>query len=115
MGVKYLPVFAYGTLQADGVSAWILKGKLMRVARASARGTVLSITAAYPTVVFSKGEEIIEGGLLWIEPDLHEETIRVLDHYEGHPNLFKRIKIIVSCSEGEVEAYVYEWKQRDVG
>lgn len=106
---EVLPLFVYGTLLSGGSAEGMLEAFVVKRAPASASGRFVDTGAPYPGAVFGGVIERIDGELLLVEPSRFAMLIENLDAYEGVPSLFRRIRITVSTSDGDVEAYAYEW------
>ncbi|MGH2752026.1 MAG: gamma-glutamylcyclotransferase family protein [Actinomycetota bacterium] len=106
-----LPLFVYGTLRRGERAAHLLAGAVRARALARARGARLALDLDYPAVSFA-GDQEVEGELVWLDPQRFDVIMALIDDYEGAPDLFERVQVMVATDHGEVEAHAYEWRGR---
>lgn len=112
---KQMPVFVYGTLKYGFHNfSRILKGKVARINKAVVSGCEIYAVANFPGVI--KGEGQVHGELMYIQPELFEETLKELDRLEGYrPGtqsfcMYLRETTTVITDKGEsIEALIYIW------
>ena len=95
-------VFVYGTLRRDykGSMAKYLADKANYIGQATTKGKMFD--CGYPGVVH--GEDDIVGDLYHVYDD---QVLAALDSYEGHPHLFKRIKVTLTKGTEYIPEHFY--------
>lgn len=84
-----LRLFVYGTLRAGEPAHALLRGAaLLRRCRTAPGWTKVELDA-YPALV--PGEGTVEGELYEVDA----ATLAALDEYEGHPDLFVRVTVVL--------------------
>ena len=80
-------IFVYGTLKKGFGANSLLQPANLVIENVAIRGFKMYTNGSFPMVVESeKGSDAVYGEIWEIE----EDTLRRLDRYEGHPNLFTR-------------------------
>ena len=105
----YLPLFAYGTLCDPQTLTSVIGSVAVRRAPATARGRLEHHGTTYPTATFIDTQGELIGELLWLPPDGFRTSLQELDHYEGVPDLFRRIRVTAHSAGKNRDAYAYEW------
>ncbi len=100
-----LPLFVYGTLQADGPAAALLRG--LPRERAVVLGRLYALPAGYPAMVVG-GEAEVHGELI---REVDPRTLAVIDAYEGvGEGLYRRetVRAWFGLRQGPAWAYVMD-------
>jgi len=101
-------VFVYGTLKR-GKSAHKFLKDCEDFGCHAVKGTMYGVNGvSYPMIKLS-GDSLIHGEIY----EVSEETLKVLDRYEGHPHHYKRIETLMLDPGGdstEAYAWVYEYQ-----
>lgn len=109
--VRPLPFFVYGTLRESERASDLLNQFTTNRQKATGRGQKMRIPAPFPAVRFHPEGPEIRGELVWIESEQFDEVAQSLDRYEGVPEFFERVRVVVLSGQDEIEAYAYQWAQ----
>lgn len=102
MKAKNIRVVVYGTLK-QGYGNHVLLRNAEYVGRVRLYGKYTMLDGMFPIVLNDKigtASGAVHGELYVVD----EDTLRALDHLEGHPNFYKRIRVPV---EGHKPAWLY--------
>jgi gamma-glutamylcyclotransferase (GGCT)/AIG2-like uncharacterized protein YtfP len=80
-------LFVYGTLKSGFGANDLLQPAKLVAQEVALRGFNMYSNGAYPMVVESPYPKDTVYGEIW---EIHEDALRRLDSYEGHPHLFVR-------------------------
>lgn len=106
---EVLPLFVYGTLCSGEEAEWILRDAQVRRIPGEAIGESVETGTPYPGVVFVPSGRPVAGEIVWLQPEAFTDTMRRLDEYEDVPDLYRRVRVVASTPDGDIEAYAYEW------
>lgn len=98
-------VFVYGLLKPGFSLHYLVSPFVVRSAPGRVRGRLYD--AGVPAVRFDEPGEI-EGFVLWLD-DRVDEALRILDDVEDEGDLYRRVSVEVTTSEGITEAWAYEY------
>lgn len=102
MAPREIRLFAYGTLMQNEVNHVEL-GSARYIAKAqTVKGFQLWDLGPYPAMRAAT-EGCVKGELFWCTAS----RIRYLDHFEGHPSLFRRTPIDLADGS-QAQAYIYQ-------
>ena len=105
-------VFVYGTLKTGEVSESLMRktgGTLIGEAETIGQYTMYGNSGWFPRVYKHRVTSPIRGELWSIDADL----CVILDNYEGHPEFFKREKVLVVCGGSQFSAWMYFIQSED--
>lgn len=109
--VRPLPFFVYGTLRESERASDLLNQFAKDRRKAIGRGKRMRISTPFPAVRFHPEGPEIRGELVWIENEHFDEVAQSLDSYEGVPEFFERVRVVVLSDQDKIEAYAYQWAQ----
>lgn len=89
-------VFVYGTLKSGMVRHGVLR-ESEKIGEDAIKGTMINL-GSFPGVVL-QGNDIIHGEVYYV----NERTLETLDHIEGHPCFYKRVKVRSCVADDEEE------------
>lgn len=107
----YAPFFVYGTLKRGQHNEhFIPETHVERMEQATLSDVDLySVHGAYPAI--KDGSGIVEGELIWVDPEHFPEILRDVDRLEGNGHLYERRLVDV----GSIQAWTYYWISRMSG
>lgn len=100
-------VFVYGTLKSDEVNSNLMSSARLIGCGSTVDAFILKqemFPSLYKKGRFSNIEPSIVTGELYEVP---ESLLNTLDHFEGHPDFYKREIILVRCNEKNYNAFIY--------
>ncbi|NPB06931.1 MAG: gamma-glutamylcyclotransferase, partial [Aquificae bacterium] len=106
-------VFVYGTLKRGcGAHELVLEAGGRFIAEAVTKDLwVMRTNGLYPAVLPSESGHPVAGELY----ELPEEGLKLLDRYEGYPELYGRKKVAVLTADGRLhEAWIYYLKPENL-
>lgn len=116
--MKQLPVFCYGTLR-NGFGNYhnILKGTTEKEKSGLIEGAIYPVrpSGGFPCLIEQEGSVV--GELMYIKPELYDDTLARLDMLEGYSkrspknSMYIREKREIVCFDEKVIAWVYIWNR----
>jgi gamma-glutamylcyclotransferase (GGCT)/AIG2-like uncharacterized protein YtfP len=108
------PIFVYGTLRHGGENYGLLKGRTVAEIPATLRGVRMYSLRWYPILLDATPDEVVQGELMIIHPQLYWQVLAALDrledYYEGCDEkcLYQRQqRCVVTHAGREVMAWTY--------
>lgn len=108
-GLEYRPLFVFGTLRRGKINHHLLAGTYDKILPAK----LVGFERFQPLMIRRKRGETVRGQVMFIRPDVYEETMRRCDLLEEIPPgqtagwLYKRAVVKITTGAGPVNAWAY--------